>query len=205
MCNAVAMPNINETARSWQSDLAKRFGEAVASHRKIRNLTAAELAERTKEFGLPVHRVAISKIETNSRAGKVDLSEVVVLALALGVPPIELLYPALPGGKVEVWPGAETTSIEATQWFSGHITAWMVDQTSFTERSTNVRVQKARQYFNAQQAVSRANLLSIEARVTPDSVSVTADEADRQREVARKNLAEVTKEIREAGWPLDSM
>ena len=55
-------------------------------------MTAQQLAERTKELGYPVTRVAISKIESNSRAGKVDVAELLVLGAALGVPPVTLIF-----------------------------------------------------------------------------------------------------------------
>ena len=42
-----------------------------------------------------------------------------VLAAALEVPPVELLFPDLPDGEVEALPGRVTTSWQAVQWFSG--------------------------------------------------------------------------------------
>ena len=48
-------------------------------------------------------------------------AELVVLAWVLKVPPVGLLYPALPDGLVEIVPGVEKPSIEAVMWFSGEI------------------------------------------------------------------------------------
>ena len=113
------MPKIDDEAKRWQLEVAERFGLAVAKRRKALGLTAAQLSERTRELGYPIHRVAIGKLETNARAGKVDLGELLVLAAALHVSPITLVFPGPYGDTVEVLPGADTSQFAAAQWFSG--------------------------------------------------------------------------------------
>ncbi|WP_278262734.1 helix-turn-helix transcriptional regulator [Nocardia sp. AG03] len=98
---------------------AKRIGEAVATARERQDITAAKLSERTKQLGFPIHRTAITKIENGSRSGKMDVSELIVLAAALGVPPVQLLYPQMPDGPTEALPGVESLSSDAMLWFSG--------------------------------------------------------------------------------------
>lgn len=196
MCNHVAMPNIDETAKAWQSSIAGRFGEAVAALRKERGIKAAELADRTRELGYPIHRVAITKIETNSRGGKLDLAEVITLALALGVPPVQLIYPDLPGGAAEVWPGHGTLDIHALQWFSGEIRASDIWLGPFTESSTNARVQLAREYVRAKDVRRTAAL----AYHDP----ATASDADRQTfRIAVDRVEEIEQQIRANGWPIE--
>ena len=78
-----------------------------------------ELAERAADLGYPMTRVAISKIEGNSRAGKLDVAELLVLAAVLHIPPALLLAPDFPDGKVETRPGHSVDSREAVAWFSG--------------------------------------------------------------------------------------
>jgi transcriptional regulator with XRE-family HTH domain len=119
VCNLVAMPNIDAEAKQWGSELAKRFGEAVAARRKAIGWTAVQLAARTKQIGYPISRVAISKIENNTRAGKLDVAEVVALGIALDIPPALLLFPDYPRGVVEYRPGAFSNSFRALRWFSG--------------------------------------------------------------------------------------
>lgn len=99
------MPNIDPRAKAWEEALAERVGKAVQRLRTELGLTAVQLSERTRELGYPITRVALTKIENNSRAGKLDVAEWVVLAYALDVPPGALLYPDLPDGPVEVLPG----------------------------------------------------------------------------------------------------
>ncbi|RIT28917.1 XRE family transcriptional regulator [Mycobacteroides abscessus] len=113
------MPNVDGVAKAWQMELAGRVGKALHDYRRYLNLSAQALASRTAELGYPLTRVAISKIESNSRAGKLDVSELVVLAEAMGVPPVALLYPRLPDGDVEFLPGQHVASIVALLRFTG--------------------------------------------------------------------------------------
>lgn len=109
----------SESAREWASEQAQRVGSEVQRLRRRRNLSAVQLSERTEELGYPITRGTIAKIEGNHRAGKLDVAEVVVLSAALDVPPVLLLYPAAPDGRVEALPSANCTSDKAVQWFSG--------------------------------------------------------------------------------------
>lgn len=106
-------------ARTWAGDTAKRLGKTVASYRRARDLSAVQLSERTAELGFPITRGTIAKIEGAHRGGKFDVTELLVLAAALNVPPITLIYPDLPDGRVEMLPDTEASSIDAAQWFSG--------------------------------------------------------------------------------------
>lgn len=110
-------------AREWASARAGDFGRAVKHWRDKQGLSASALAQRTDEVGYPITRGAIAKIEGNHRGGKIDVAEVVTLAAALGVPPIELLYPGLPDSEVEGLPRQRVSSWEAAQWFSGEKSA----------------------------------------------------------------------------------
>ncbi|MEN4399651.1 hypothetical protein A5768_14105 [Mycolicibacterium fortuitum] len=113
------MPNIDETAKAWQLELARRVGLAVHDLRKRQGWTALELAQRTKEIGYPISRVAISKIESNTRSGKVDLAELLTLAAALNVSPVALVYPGPYQNEVQILPGRHAAEFNAAQWFSG--------------------------------------------------------------------------------------
>jgi transcriptional regulator with XRE-family HTH domain len=140
------MPNIDPDAKAWELDLAARVGDAVQKRRNALGMTAQDLARRTADLGYPVTRVAISKIEGNMRAGKLDVAELIVLAKALDMPPVLLLYPGYPEGydvtvddlhraevdqtgdapftvsfaaEVETLPGVTETSRDAVLWFAG--------------------------------------------------------------------------------------
>lgn len=105
-------------ADAWHRTTARRIGEAVASRRKERGLTAQQLAERCRELGAPIHRTTITKIE-NGRP-RFDLGEFLILAAALDIPPALLLFPGYPDELPhEALPGADVDSRDAVDWLSG--------------------------------------------------------------------------------------
>lgn len=106
-----------ENTQDWQRALSSRIGAAIQRERKERDLSAAKLASRCAELGLPIHRVTITKIEGGRSS--FDLGELIVIAAALGVPPVALIFPAMPDGSVEVLPGEITNSDDAAEWFAG--------------------------------------------------------------------------------------
>lgn len=104
---------------NWKSEMTDRIGARVVTLRGDRS--AKWLSERTAELGFPVSRSALSQLETGSR-GSISLAEFLVLAAALEVPPALLLFPEYPDGIVEMLPGIDATSFNATEWVSGHQT-----------------------------------------------------------------------------------
>lgn len=107
-------------AKTWLSDVAGRIGAAVAAERKSQGLTAMQLATKTSELGFPITRGTIARIEGNLRAGKFDVAELMILAEALRVPPVLLLFPKLPDGEVTLNPKSEqVSSHHALRWFTG--------------------------------------------------------------------------------------
>ncbi len=114
------MPNIDPDAKKWEKGLSKRAGLAIRARRKALGLTAQQLAERTKGLGHHVTRVAISKIEGNLRAGKLDVAELLVLAAALDIPPALLVFPGFPLGNVELLPDdRQASNYDAVKWLAG--------------------------------------------------------------------------------------
>jgi transcriptional regulator with XRE-family HTH domain len=113
------MPHIDQSAKTWEMELSGRIGAAVQARRNALKLTAQQLAERTRALGYLVTRVAISKIETNNRAGKFDVAELLVLAAALDLAPVQLIFPDLVDGPVQVLPNRTVTSANAVAWFAG--------------------------------------------------------------------------------------
>lgn len=198
---AVAMPKSDDQAKLWQERRAAEFGRAVQNARKAQGISASQLAEVTRTVGYPIHRATIAKIESNSRSGKVDLAEVIVLAQALRVPPVELLYPDLLGGKVEVWPGFESSSFEAVQWFSGEISAAQVGNSPFpgTEDSTNARTALAREYYGAKRSLRQALLWRLESTASPSTAQWDKGTSDVLVQMAKRDLDNVARKVEAAG------
>ncbi len=85
-------------------------------------MTASELSRRTVDLGYPISRGAIAKIESNLRSGKIDVAEVLVLAAALDIPPVLLLFPQFStDGFGAVLPGLLATEDGAVRWMSGQV------------------------------------------------------------------------------------
>ena len=102
--------------QDWVEGLHRRIAAAIKSARA--NRSAQWLADETKRLGYPISRAAIANYESGRKKG-LDVAELLVLAAALRIPPLTLLFPQLPDGPVELLPGIQTTSWDAAAWFSG--------------------------------------------------------------------------------------
>ncbi len=105
-------------------------------------MSAAGLADRTAALGHPVSRSVIADLEIG-RKKSLDVAELLVLAQALQVAPVQLVYPDLPKGDVEVLPGRYVESHEALQWFSG-VSALLspLQESTDSERSVQIEVRE---------------------------------------------------------------
>lgn len=102
--------------RTWTARVAADIGKRVAGYRKAHGLTAEQLAERCALPGIT--RVVITRLE-NGRRDSVSTAELQVLAKALDVPPVLLLFPVGLQEAVEVLPGVTADPWHAVRWFNG--------------------------------------------------------------------------------------
>ena len=106
-------------SEAWAAEQAQRIAATV---RKLRGKRSGLwLSDETAKAGHRISRTSISELESGKRKS-VTTAELCVLAWALKVAPIRLLYPDLPDGPVEVVPGVTVPSIKAAKWFSGEAT-----------------------------------------------------------------------------------
>ncbi|MEU9805585.1 helix-turn-helix domain-containing protein [Mycobacterium sp. NPDC050853] len=101
--------------KDWARELVARVAKTVKALRDEQGLTAAELSDRTA-IGKPISRAVISDLETG-RKQTLDISELLTLAAALGVPPASLLFPD--DASAEVLPGKSMPGLEGYGWFIG--------------------------------------------------------------------------------------
>jgi transcriptional regulator with XRE-family HTH domain len=96
-------------------------GRRIRDTRERRGLTARELAARCAAAGAPhVTATVITNLETSRRpTRKVGLDELLVLAVALEVPPLELMIPMDAAEELEVVPGTSLAGPEAVHWIAG--------------------------------------------------------------------------------------
>ncbi len=105
----------NEWARGW----AVTTGRCVKRWRAELKLSARELADRCAQLGLPaLTRTVITKLE-NGRKESVSTAELMVLARALGVPPVMLMFPFGEQRTVEITPGEFVGTVDAMYWVAG--------------------------------------------------------------------------------------
>jgi len=101
----------------WAAESAAGVGQRVRRYRG--KMSARQLADKCAELGMPsLSRVVITRLE-NGRRESVSTSELVVLAAALDVPPVLLLYPLGLDDTVELLPGKSAAPWDAIEWFRG--------------------------------------------------------------------------------------
>lgn len=106
-------------SKTWADEHAARIAATV---KRLRGKRSGQwLSDRTADLGHRVPRTTISELE-NGKRKYVSTAELCVLAWALKVPPVQLLYPDLPDGPVDLLPDITVPSIVAATWFSGETT-----------------------------------------------------------------------------------
>lgn len=122
------------SSNEWAAQIAKRVGKRVAHYRAQapgektkQGITAQALADRCTALGMPMDRTVIAKLEKGTRQ-TITLGEVIVLARALEVPPVALLFDLGNPEAVEVLPGKDADSWSALKWFTGEASRLPGDQ-----------------------------------------------------------------------------
>jgi len=192
---------VDMTQTTWAEDTTRRIAASIKALRGRRS--TQWLADRTAELGHPISRTAISNLEVG-RKRAVDVPELAVLARALGVPPLLLLYPAISAGEVEVLPGHRTSSWSAVQWFAGRAPYTATDETGKVFVDFAAYEDGARLLRLAQQEEELRLLLS---RLAQGGLSTNElVENMRQRENVATRIRDVRREMRTLGgeplpWP----
>lgn len=106
------------TQSDWQERLAAVVAWQVRRYRKLRGLSAQQLADRCSELGFPLKRSVIANFESGRRT-TVTVAELIVLAKALQVAPSMLVFPLGAADTVELLPGQRVPTWPAVQWFTG--------------------------------------------------------------------------------------
>lgn len=186
--------------KAWEEEAITRLAGGIRSARKSAGLTQEQLAD-----AVGVSKGQVANLESSTKGRVVNLPSVgtlVRLALALGTPPVELLFPELPDGRVKVWPGAETTSIKALQWFSGEELAHSIQEDGEFRGSDLLRVTMSREYARLLAKVKEAE----DALWRLEQEKATPDELDHARSNItfwRGKLTQSRDYIANQGWPVD--
>ncbi|MGW1503747.1 helix-turn-helix domain-containing protein [Streptomyces mirabilis] len=113
------------SSNEWAAQIAERVGRRVAHYRaqapgeKTKpGITAQALADRCTSLGMPMDRTVVAKLEKGNRQ-TITVGEVIVLARALGVPPVALLFDLGDQQATEILPGESSDTWAALKWFTG--------------------------------------------------------------------------------------
>jgi transcriptional regulator with XRE-family HTH domain len=106
------------TQSPWPAELVRLVAAEVKRIRNERGMSAQQLADATAQLGLPMARSVIANLESKRRE-TVTLPELFVLARALGVPPLLLLFPVGRQQTVDTLPGGPADTLQAVDWFIG--------------------------------------------------------------------------------------
>jgi transcriptional regulator with XRE-family HTH domain len=107
----------------WNGALHQRIAGAIKQQRHGR-MSAQELADATARLGYPITRSQIANYKSG-RKQSLDVAELLVIAAALNLAPLELLFPDEPDHPVEYLPDQATTTLDASTWFVGE-PDWLV-------------------------------------------------------------------------------
>jgi transcriptional regulator with XRE-family HTH domain len=107
--------------KAWGERLVAQTGKAIRFARRRNGKTAEWLSGEVERIGggLQMSANTIAKVDNGHRGSVLNVTELLVLAAALNVPPAQLLFPGYPNGEVEYLPGRKTTSKRAIEWFCG--------------------------------------------------------------------------------------
>lgn len=184
----------------WRRGVYERIASAVRDARGSRS--AQDIADATAVLGCPITRSQISNFETGRRQS-FDVTELLILAAALGVPPAVLIYPDLPAGHVETLPGVTMLSIEAYHWFTGEAPSPIPAPPGSRGRQL---VQSVRERSKLHVEGGRLTIslgLGVDSLGEPLSETEREFLSQRQRTVKAK-IAELDSRITELGGVLDA-
>ncbi|NEA67519.1 helix-turn-helix transcriptional regulator [Streptomyces sp. SID12488] len=103
----------------WSARLALSVAHEVRRHRQDQGLSAQQLSDRCAEIGMPIQRSVLANLESGRRT-TVTIAEVLILAAALNIPPVLLVFPLGHAESCEVLPGETFDVLKGIDWFSGN-------------------------------------------------------------------------------------
>lgn len=104
-------------SKSWGHEFTKQIGRGIEGVRGGRS--DQWIADRTELLGHPLSRTAVSEYRRGIRK-TMPVTDWLVIAAALEVPPVTLLFPGLPNRAVELLPDSGGPSaFDALRWVCG--------------------------------------------------------------------------------------
>ena len=106
------------TREPWPASLTHAIAGQIKRHRTGQKLSTQQLSDACSKIGMDIPRTLITDLEIGRRA-HISVAELLVIARALDVPPLLLIFPVGTSTGTEVLPGQDRPAFRAAQWFSG--------------------------------------------------------------------------------------
>lgn len=180
----------------WPAELSHRIGAAIHDAREAQNVSAVRLAARTAELGYPIHRVAISKLESGERA--ITVPELITLAAALNTVPLALLLPGTVDETIEILPGNEMPGAAAIGWLTGSTSATPAgvtrDRSATSRLELTMRLNEVDEHLDIQ----RRNLFQVESSLQTFTMREELKEHQQERVSQTRKLVKSLEEQRDS-------
>jgi transcriptional regulator with XRE-family HTH domain len=174
-------------------------GTQMERSRREAGLSLAKLADRCRDLGVPIHRIALGKIEAGDRTPTVD--EIAVLAIALNTSPVMLLFgPQLAEGPVEVLPGLRTAAMHALRWFSGMEP--ITEDSAGAYRRSHESLQAVRHLMEAR-ALIPVFTKSLHEAIAQNGSPERIEAAQSHLALRQEMLDDIERDVRDRGLILD--
>jgi transcriptional regulator with XRE-family HTH domain len=114
---------------AWNRGIHAGIATAIKDARRAEQnrFTANALADETSRLNYPISRSQIANYESG-RTQSLDVCDLLVIAGALKVPPLALLFPGMPDATTEILPGQQTNMAAAKAAFVGDAgLLWPID------------------------------------------------------------------------------
>lgn len=110
-----------EDYERWLGEFIQTIAREIKYWRVKRGLSAQQLCDRLEnDYGLPFKRSVLANLE-NGRRPSLSVAELLLIAQALDVPPMQLLFSVGRQREVSVGPGKTVPIWLAMDWFRGGI------------------------------------------------------------------------------------
>ena len=181
-------------------------------------MSAQQLADKTDELGMPIARSVLANLESGRRE-TVSVAEVLVLAAALGVSPIELMCPVGFDEQTEMLPGRMMDPLAAMRWFTGEWKLDLADDGTLMMRTPGTAEQSSTylveyhdelinrlrtQEADAARAIADAGIEGADDRARTEAV-YRMNAVEEWRDFIREPLRRVREEMRERGMLLPEL
>lgn len=130
----------------WPERVARVVAAEVRRYRQAQGWSGQRLVDRCRELGLEVTRSTLGDFESGRRT-KVTVAELLVLARALEVAPLQLIVPVGHEETAELLPGEVRPAWDSARWVSGELNVWELE--ADTSRGSMADARGAREPVSA--------------------------------------------------------